>query len=64
MRVQPNGWTDFDAIYVIRRRLVRIRPFSGNEKYRSMTLTMKRSKSAISFDPKNFDPNFLENGTR
>ena len=29
-----------------------------------MTLTLKRSKSAILFDPKNFDPNFLENGTR
>ena len=59
-----NGWTDFDAQYVIRRRFVRIRPFSINEKYRSMTLTLKRSKSAILFDPKNFDPNFLENGTR
>ena len=59
-----NGWTDFYAQYVIRRRLVRVRPFSRNEKYRSMTLTLKRSKSAILFDPKNFDPNFLENGTR
>ena len=59
-----NGWTDFDAQYVIRRRLVRVRPFSRNEKYRSMTLTLKRSKSAILFDPKNIDPNFLENGTR
>ena len=59
-----NGWTDFDAQYVNRRRLVRVRPFSRNEKYRSMTLTLKRSKSAILFEPKNFDPNFLENGTR
>ena len=59
-----NGWTDFDAQYVIRRRLVRVRPFSRNKKYRSMTLTSKRSKSAILFDPKNFYPNFLENGTR
>ena len=40
-----NGWTDFDAQYVIRRRLVRIRPFFRNKKYRSMTLTLKRSKS-------------------
>ena len=53
-----NGWTDFDAQYVIRRRLVRVRPFSRNEKYRSMTLTLKRSKSAILFDPKNFWPEF------
>ena len=59
-----NGRTDFDAQYVIRRRLVRVRPFSRNEKYRPMTLTLKRSKSAILLDPKNFDPNFLENGTR
>ena len=59
-----NGWTDFDAQYVIRRRLVRVRPFSKNEIYRSKTLTLKRSKSAILFDTENFDPNFLENGTR
>ena len=55
-----NGWTDFEAQYVIRRNLVRVRTFFKNKKYRSMTLTLKRSKSAILFDPKNFDPNFLE----
>ena len=43
--------------------LVRVRSYSINEKYRSMTLTLKRSNSAILFDPNNFDPNFLENGT-
>ena len=59
-----NGRTDFDAQYVNRRRLVRVRPFSRNKKYRSMTLTFKRSKSAILFDPKIFDRHYLENGTR
>ena len=53
-----NGWTDFDVQCVIRRRLVRVRPFSRNEKYRSMTLTLKRSKSAILFDPEKFWPKF------
>ena len=42
-----NDSTDFDAQYVNRRRLVRVRPFSRNYKNRSMTLTLKRSKSAI-----------------
>ena len=65
MRVQPKRLKPiFDAQYVIRRRLVRVRPFFRNEQYRSMTLTLKRAKSAILFGPKNFDPNFLENGTR
>ena len=42
----------------------RIRPVYRNEEYWSKTLILKRSKSAILFDPQNFDPNFLENGTR
>ena len=57
-----NGWTDFDAQNIIRCHLARVRSFSRNEKYRSMTLT--RSKSRISCDPQNFAPNFLGNGTR
>ena len=54
-----NTWTDFNAQYVIRRHLLRVRPVSRNEKYRSMSLTLKRSKSAILFDLNNFDPNFF-----
>ena len=55
---------DFDAQYVIRRRLARVRLFCGNGKYRSMTLTLNRSKSAILCGLQNVDPIFLENGTR
>ena len=58
------GWTDFDARYVNRRQLVRVRPFSRNEEYRSMTMTLKRSNSAILCDLQNFEPISLGNGTR
>ena len=37
---------------------------SINEKYRSMTLTLEKSKSAVLCDPQNFDPNFFVNDTR
>ena len=57
-----NGWTDFDARYLKRRRLVRGCSFSMTEKNRS--LTFKRSKSAILFGVQNFDRHYLENGTR
>ena len=59
-----NGWTDFDAQYLKRRRLVRGGAFSMIEKNRSMTLTLKRSKSAILFGLQNFNRHYLENGTR
>jgi hypothetical protein len=59
-----NGWTDFDARYLKRRRLVRGCSFSMTEKNRSLTLTFKRSKSAILFGVQNFDRHYLENGTR
>ena len=59
-----NGWTDFDAQYLKIRRLVRGGAFSMLEKNRFLTLTFKRSKSAILFGLKNFDRHYLENGTR
>ena len=59
-----NGWTDFDAQYLKRRRLVRGGAFSMIEKNRFLTLTFKRSKSAILFGLRNFDRHYLENGTR
>ena len=59
-----NGWTDFDAQYLKRRRLVRGGAFSMIEKNRNLTLTFKRSKSAILFGLQNFDRHYLENGTR
>ena len=59
-----NGWTDFDAQYLKRRRLVRGGAFSMLEKNRFLTLTFKRSKSAILFGLQNFDRHYLENGTR
>ena len=59
-----NGWTDFDAQYLKRRRLVRGGAFSMIEKNRSLTLTFKRSKSAILFGLQNFDRHYLENGKR
>ena len=59
-----NGWTDFDAQDLKRRRLVRGRSFSMTEKNRSLTLTFKRSKSATLFGLHNFDRHYLENGTR
>ena len=59
-----NGWTDFDAQYLKRRRLVRGGAFSIKEKNRNLTLTFKRSKSAILFGLQNFDRHYLENGTR
>ena len=59
-----NGWTDFDAQYLKRRRLVRGGAFSMIEKNRFLTLTFKRSKSAILFGLQNFDRHYLENGTR
>ena len=60
----PNGWTDFDAQYLKRRRLVRGGAFSMLEKNRCLTLTFKRSKSAILFGLQNFDRHYLENGKR
>ena len=59
-----NGWTDFDAQYLERRRLVRGGAFSVIEKNRNLILTFKRSKSAILFGLQNFDRHYLENGTR
>ena len=59
-----NGWTDFNAQYLKRRRLVRGGAFSMTEKNRNLTLTFKRSKSAILFGLQNFDLHYLENGTR
>ena len=59
-----NGWTDFDAQYLKRRRLVRGGAFSMIEKNRNLALTFKRSKSAILFGLPNFDRHYLENGTR
>ena len=59
-----NGWTDLNAQYLKRRRLVRGGAFSMIEKNRSMTLTLKRSKSAILFRLQNFNRHYLENGTR
>ena len=58
-----NGWTDFDAQYLKRRRLVRGCAFFIIEKNRFMTLTFKSSKSAILFGLQNFDRHYLENGT-
>ena len=63
-RYSLNGWTDFDAQYLKRRRLVRGGAFSMKEKNRFLTLTFKRSKSAILFSLQNFDRHYLENGTR
>ena len=57
-----NGWTDFHAQYLKRRRLVRGDAFSMMEKNRSLTLTFKLSKSAILFGLQNFDRHYLENG--
>ena len=59
-----NGWTDFDAQYLKRRRLVRGGAFSMIEKKLFLTLTFKRSKSAILFCLQNFDRHYLDNGTR
>ena len=59
-----NGWTDFDAQYLKRRRLVGGGAFTMTEKNRNLTLTFKRSKSAILFSLQNFDRHYLENGTR
>ena len=59
-----NGWTDFDAQYLKRRGLVRGGAFSMIERNRFLTLTFKRSKSAILFGLQNFDRHYLENGTR
>ena len=59
-----NGWTDFDAQYLKRRRLERGGAFSMLEQNRNLTLTFKRSKSAILFGLQNFDRHYLENGTR
>ena len=64
MRVQPKRLNRFWRAICQSTPFGEVRPFSRNEKYRSKTLTLKRSKSAILFDPQNFDPNFLENGTR
>ena len=58
-----NGWTDFDAQYLKRCRLVRGGAFSIIEKNRLMTLTFKRSNSAILCGLQNFDRHYLENGT-
>ena len=59
-----NGWTDFDAQYLKRRRLVRGGALSMSEQNLNLTLTFKRSKSAILFGLQNFDRHYLENGTR
>ena len=54
-----NGWTDFDAQYLKRRRLVRGGAFFMIEKNRNLTLTSKRSKSAILFGLQNFERHYL-----
>ena len=59
-----NGWTDFNAHNFKRRRLVEGGAFSMLERNRFLTLTFKRSKSAMLFGLQNFDRHYLENGTR
>ena len=54
----------FDAQYLKRRRLVRGGAFSMFEQNLNLTLTFKRSKSAILLGLQNFDQYYLENGTR
>ena len=59
-----NGWTNFHAQYLKRRRLARGGAFSMIEKNRSMTLTFKKSILPLLFSFQNFDRQFLETGTR
>ena len=53
-----NGWTDFDAQYVIRRRLVRVRPFSRNEKISVNDLDLEKVKIRHFVWPEKFWPEF------
>ena len=59
-----NDWTDSDAQYLKRRRLVRGDAFSMIEWNRFLNLAFTRLISAILFGLQNFDRHHRENGTR